>query len=141
MSKSELVKFEEGVSERIFSVRGFQVMLDRDLAELYGVETKVLNQAVRRNIERFPSEFCFLLNNREMRNIRSQFVTLYKASRNSISQTEGSSDSRGKHRKYLPYVFTQGGVAMLSAVLKSEMAVKRIWAESCLDSRKWIKPD
>ncbi|MBU4487202.1 MAG: ORF6N domain-containing protein [Candidatus Delongbacteria bacterium] len=124
MSKSELVKFEEGIRDRIYSVRGFQVMLDSDLAELYGVETKVLNQAVKRNIERFPSEFCFMLNNGEMRNIRSQFVTLYKANHQSRLQAVASIDARGKHRKFLPYVFTQEGVAMLSAVLKSEIAVK-----------------
>jgi phage regulator Rha-like protein len=110
MVKNEVVKFEESIRDKIYSIRGYQVMLDSDLAELYGVETKVLNQAVKRNKERFPPEFCFLLNNREMRNIRSQFVTL------EIGQ--------GRHSKYTSSVFTQEGVAMLSAVLKSEIAVK-----------------
>ena len=72
MSKNEMAEFDENIiRDRIYSIRGFQVMLDRDLAELYGVETKVLNQAVKRNIERFPQKFCFLLNNSEMQNLKS----------------------------------------------------------------------
>jgi phage regulator Rha-like protein len=124
MSEYELKKFEESIREKIYSIRGFQVMLDRDLAELYGVETKRINEAVKRNKERFPREFCFVLNNNEMRNIRSQFATLYDLSSDSNSQEESYKDQRGKHKKYLPYVFTQEGVAMLSAVLRSEIAVK-----------------
>ncbi len=85
-------------------------MLDSDLAELYGVETKVFNQAVKRNTERFPEEFRFQLTKNELDSLRSQPVTL--------------ESGRGKHRKYLPYVFTEQGVAMLSAVLRSELAVK-----------------
>jgi hypothetical protein len=75
MGKNEVVKFEESIRNRIYSIRGYQVMLDYDLAELYGVETKVLNQAVKRNKERFPPEFCFSLNNSEIRSLRSQIVT------------------------------------------------------------------
>ena len=75
MSKNEMVKFEESVRDRIYSIRGYQVMLDSDLAELYGVETKRLNEAVKRNKERFPQNFCFLLNSREMQNLKSQFAT------------------------------------------------------------------
>ena len=107
MSKGELVKFEESVKDKIYSIRGFQVMLDRDLAELYGVEVRYLNRAVKRNIERFPSEFCFLLNNKEMLNLKFQF---------------GTSSWGGKRKN--SSVFTEQGVAMLSAVLKSEIAVK-----------------
>lgn len=93
---------------KIEQVRNVQVMLDSDLAELYGVETKVLNQAVKRNIERFPEQFMFQLNAEESDILRSQFVT-----------------SKGKGgRRYLPYVFTEQGVAMLSAVLKSKVAVQ-----------------
>jgi hypothetical protein len=89
-------------------------MIDRDLAELYGVETKVLNQAVKRNIKRFPDDFMFQLNKQEMKiweaySLRSQIVTL--------------ENKRGKHKKYLPYCFTEQGVAMLSSVLKSERAI------------------
>lgn len=94
------------VQQKIFVVRGKQVMMDRDLAQLYGVETKVLNQAVKRNIERFPIEFMFKPDNQEFANLKSQFVTA----------------SWGGDRR-TPYLFTEQGVAMLSAVLKSPTAI------------------
>lgn len=100
----------EIIERRIYLIRGVKVMLDNDLAELYQVSTKVLNQAVKRNIERFPSDFMIKLNSREVAVLnRSQIVT-------------GSQ----KHRdpKYLPYAFTEQGVAMLSAILKSKRAVQ-----------------
>ena len=84
-------------------------MLDRDLAELYGVSTKRLNEQVKRNKERFPERFMVKLTKREFGNLRSHFATLEK--------------KRGKHRKYLPYAFTEQGVSMLSGVLKSDIAV------------------
>jgi phage regulator Rha-like protein len=121
MVKNEVVKFEESIRDRIYSIRGYQVMLDSDLAELYGVETKVLNQAVKRNIERFPPEFCFSLNNSEIRSLRSQIVTSNKA-KNSLRSQIILSERGG--RRYVPFVFTQEGVAMLAGVLKSEVAVK-----------------
>ncbi len=109
------------IERKILVIRGQQVMLDRDLAELYGVETKVLNQAVKRNIERFPEQFMFNLTKEEQDSVeissRSQFVT----SKNLKSQTVTS--SWGGRRK-LSYAFTEQGVAMLSAVLRSETAVK-----------------
>lgn len=83
-------------------------MLDSDLATLYGVETKVLNQAVKRNLIRFPSDFMFELTKEEHDSLRSQFVTL---------------KNRGGHGKYLPFAFTELGVAMLSSVLKSDRAI------------------
>ncbi|WP_279615211.1 ORF6N domain-containing protein [Desulfonatronum thioautotrophicum] len=92
----------------IHHVRGQRVMLDRDLAELYGVETKVLKQAVRRNIKRFPGDFLFELTLDENKSLRSQFVTL----------------KRGGHSKYPPMAFTEQGVAMLSSVLNSERAIQ-----------------
>ena len=98
------------VEDKIFMIRGKQVMLDHDLAELYGVETKVINQAVKRNIERFPEEFRFQLTEEEYKTLRSQFVTSKK-------ETRGG-------RQYLPYVFTEQGVAMLSAVLHSPTAIQ-----------------
>ena len=110
MSEYELEKFEESIRDKIYSIRGFQVMLDRDLAELYGVETKVLNQAVKRNKERFPDEFCFMLTITENAEQRSQFVTFENRS--------------AKYTKYLPYAFTEQGVAMLSSVLKSKTAIR-----------------
>ncbi|NDV96572.1 ORF6N domain-containing protein [Dysgonomonas sp. 521] len=99
------------IENKIFEIRGKQVMLDTDLAEMYGVETRVLKQAVKRNIERFPDDFMFELTKKEFDSLRSQFVTL-------------KNEGRGRHSKYLPYVFTQEGVAMLSGVLRSPVAVQ-----------------
>ena len=97
------------IKNLIYSIRGKQVMLDSDLASLYQVETKNLNKAVKRNIERFPASFCFQLTEEEVENLRFQFGT--------------SSLSYGG-RRYLPYVFTEQGVAMTSAILRSDIAVK-----------------
>ncbi|MBI9033926.1 MAG: ORF6N domain-containing protein [Bacteroidales bacterium] len=105
------------IENRIYTIRGVPVMLDNDLAEMYGVETKVFNQAVSRNAERFPAEFRFQLNRNEYESLRSQIVTL-KHIRNSSDESQ-----TGKHRKYLPYVFTEQGVSMLSAVLRSPTAI------------------
>jgi hypothetical protein len=102
---SRIVPIEK-ITEKIYLIRGVKVMLDKDLAALYGVENKALKQAVRRNIDRFPFDFMFELSKKECQSLRSQNVTL----------------KRGQHSKYLPFVFTQG-VAMLSSVLKSEKAV------------------
>lgn len=99
----------ELIERRILLVRGYKVMLDSDLAELYEVETKVLNQAVRRNLGRFPDDFMFELTVEEAESLRSQIVT--------------SNTGRGG-RRYNPYVFTEHGVAMLSSVLRSERAVQ-----------------
>ena len=107
MSGSELINVED-IRNRIYTIRGVQVMLDEDLALLYGVETKVFNQAVKRNSERFPEEFMFQITDYEFNRLKSQFVT---------------SKQRGG-RRYLPYASTEQGVAMLSAVLRSETAVK-----------------
>ena len=95
------------IGERIYKVRGIQVMIDRDLAELYGVETKQLNRAVKRNIERFPEDFMFQLTKEEC--LRCQIGTL--------------NTGQGQHMKYLPYAFTEYGIAMLSGVLRSETAI------------------
>ena len=91
----------DAVAQRIFEIRGQRIMLDADLATLYGVTAKALNQAVKRNAERFPEDFMFQLIQEEADSLRSQFVTL--------------KGSRGQHRKYLPYAFTEQGVAMLSS--------------------------
>jgi phage regulator Rha-like protein len=96
------------IENKILIIRGKKVMLDRDLAVLYGVEAKVLNQAVKRNFKRFPSDFMFQLSQEEAMELsRSQIVTL----------------KRGQNIKYLPYAFTENGVAMLSSVLNSERAI------------------
>lgn len=94
-------------------------MLDKDLAELYQVEVKVLNQAVKRNLARFPDNFRFLLTKDEHQTIKS--IEEIPSLRSQIVTLE---NSRGKHRKYLPYAFTEQGIAMLSAVLRSEVAVQ-----------------
>ena len=104
-------------------IRGQQVMLDADLAMLYGVETKVLNQAVKRNIKRFPDDFRFQLTQEEGVALRSQIVTLNDKGDTSRSEIVTLKNGRGQHKKYLPYAFTRNGIAMLSSVLKSETAV------------------
>ncbi len=100
----------ERIEEAILLIRGQKIMLDADLAALYGVETRVLVQAVKRNIERFPDDFMLQLNREEVDSLRSQIVTLKKG--------------RGQHSKYLPYAFTEQGVAMLSSVLRSRRAIQ-----------------
>lgn len=97
------------ISGRIYTIRGKQVMLDRDLAELYQVGTKVLNQAVKRNIKRFPDDFMFQLSNEEYKNLRSQNMT---------------SSSKHGGRRYMPLAFTEQGVYMLATVLKSDVAIE-----------------
>lgn len=147
------------IEDKIFTIRGVQVILDKDLAELYGVETKRINEQVKRNIERFPEEFCFQLTKEEVESLRSQIVTLSSMnetlrSQNATSNTENEpsrsqiatlngeitdlksqfatsrsqivtskKENRGGSR-YLPYAFTEQGVAMLASILKSETAVK-----------------
>jgi hypothetical protein len=100
---------EESISSKIYVIRGMQVMLDSDLADLYNVKTSALNQAVKRNYERFPVSFCFQLTKKEFENLTSQFVI--------------SSEDWGG-RRHMPYVFTEQGVSMLSAVLKSKIAIE-----------------
>lgn len=107
------------IKGKIYQIRGRNVMLDEDLAELYGVPTKVLIQAVKRNIKRFPDDFMYLITDKELRSLRSQFVTSNLRSQFVTSRRQG----RGG-RRYLPYVFTEQGVAMLSGTLNSERAIE-----------------
>ena len=97
----------EEIQNLIYTIRGKQVMLDSDVANLYHTETRAINQALKRNIDRFPEDFCFQLTEDEMENMRSQFVIAYK-----------------RNNRYLPYVFTEQGIIMLSSLLKSEIAIK-----------------
>ena len=121
MSEMNQVITMDNIQNRIFTIRGVQVMLDSDLAELYGVETKRLLEQVRRNKIRFPEEFRFQLTNEEWESLRSQIDA---SNKNFLrSQIATSKEKRGG-RRYLPYVFTEQGVAMLSAVLRSETAIK-----------------
>ncbi len=108
-SENQFLEIE--VAQRIYFIRGLRVMLDSDLAELYQVPVKRLNEQVRRNIERFPSDFMFQLVESEWKILRSQFATL-------------RSGVWGEHKKYLPFVFTEQGVAMLSGVLHSSRAIQ-----------------
>jgi len=109
MPKDRLLIPPERIERSILLIRGHKVMLDSDLAELYGVTTKRLNEQVRRNLSRFPEDFMFQLTESETRLLRSQIAT--------------SKEGRGG-RRYLPYAFTEQGVAMLSSVLNSERAIK-----------------
>ncbi len=109
MTKTTLIPIDR-IEHSILFIRGQKAMLDSDLAELYGVEIRVLNQAVKRNMKRFPLDFMFQLNEEEFESLRSQLVTLKKG--------------RGQHRKYLPHAFTEQGVAMLSSVLNSDKAIE-----------------
>ena len=149
------------IQRKIYEIRGQKVILDRDLAALYQVETRVLNQAVKRNIERFPEDFMFQLTKEEVEILKSQIVTSsdteflksqivilemgeHKSSQNAITSDENlksqnaisneevlrsqfvtleKEDMRGKHVKFLPYAFTENGIAMLSGVLRSPMAI------------------
>src|SRR6478609_1144430 len=99
------------IHEKIYNIRGHKVMLDFDLAELYMVETRRLKEAVRRNIQRFPPDFMYELTQTEYHSLRSQFATLEKK-------------GRGKYSKYLPFAFTEQGIAMLSGVLHSDRAIR-----------------
>ena len=118
--KNQILAIER-IQSLIYTIRGFQVMLDSDLAEMYQVETKYLNRAVKRNAKRFPLHFMFQLTDEEFENLRFQFVT----SKNKLMPDlqKGDSNARGG-RRYLPYAFTEQGVSMLSAVLKSETAIQ-----------------
>ena len=106
MTQNELISSDR-IQSRIYTIRGLQVMIDNDLADIYGVEVKRLNEQVKRNTERFPTEFCFQLSEEERQNLKSQYAT-----------------SSWGGRRTKPYAFTEQGVAMLSGVLKSETAVR-----------------
>ena len=119
----------EPIKRKIYEIRGRRVMLDSDLAALYCVETKNLNRSVKRNIDRFPDDFMFQLTKEEYDSIRCQNFTLKSedtgspiviASQNVIINKGG----RGQHSKYLPYAFTREGIAMLSGLLRSEVAIQ-----------------
>ncbi len=112
------------IQNRIYEIRGERVMLDRDLAALYETETKSLNLAVKRNIKRFPKDFMFQLTKEEFEALRFQIETLEKTSKPLRLQNETLKKGRGQHSKYLPYAFTEQGVAMLSGVLNSDKAIQ-----------------
>jgi len=121
MSK-ELSISNAHVESLIFTIRGKEVMIDRDLSEIYQVETRILNQAVKRNLDRFPEKFRFQLTPDEIEDLKSQIVTTN--SRSQIVTLNQSGTKQGGNVKYLPYAFTEQGVAMLSAVLRSDVAIQ-----------------
>ncbi len=114
------------IAQSIYVLRGQKVMLDSDLATLYGVETRILNQAVKRNARRFPHDFMFRLSMEEVGLLRSQIVILDTQAGQASNRLRSQivTLKRGQHIKYRPYAFTEQGVAMLSSVLNSERAVK-----------------
>jgi phage regulator Rha-like protein len=111
----------QSIQNRIYEIRGERVMIDKDLAALYETETKALNLAVKRNIKRFPKDFMFQLSKEEFEDLRFQFETSEKDDQPLRLQTE-TSKRRGGTR-YLPYAFTEQGVAMLSGILNSDKAI------------------
>ena len=132
-AESTAIQSVEQIERLILTIRGKQIILDRDLARLYGVETKRLNQQVQRNIERFPEDFMFQLTKEETEVLRSQIATLENddanlksqnatSSENEILRSHNATSSWGGQR-YLPYAFTENGIAMLSSVLRSPMAI------------------
>jgi len=110
------------IQNRIYEIRGERVMLDFDLADLYEVLTKALNQAVKRNAKRFPGDFMFRLTSTEWQDIRSQFVTAFNNLNSSRSQNVTASQNR-RNTRVTPYAFTEQGVAMLSGILNSDKAI------------------
>jgi L-lactate utilization protein LutC len=120
MAKDSLIPVER-IEQAILLIRGQKVMLDMDLAALYEVPTKALNQAIRRNADRFPVDFMFRLTADEVQAMRSQFVT---ASREAGDMRSQSATASKRNVRYLPYAFTEQGVAMLSSVLSSKRAVQ-----------------
>ena len=113
----------QSIQNRIYEIRGERVMLDSDLAALYETETKFLNLAVKRNVKRFPKDFMFQLIKEEFEDIRLHFETLEKSDHPLRLQNATLKKSRGQHSKYLPYAFTEQGVAMLSGILNSDRAI------------------
>jgi hypothetical protein len=121
MAEDSIQKYHQHIINQIFSIRHKQVMIDEHLAELYGIETKYLNRAVKRNPDRFYKAFMFQLTKEEYEDLRCQSGTSNES--DSLRFQSGTSNKRGG-RRYFPYAFTEQGVAMLSAVLNSEIAVK-----------------
>jgi prefoldin subunit 5 len=111
----------QSLQNRIYEIRGQRVILDKDIAQLYEIETKVLNQSVKRHIERFPEDFMFQLTNEEIDKIRVQINDLNPGILSLRSQIVTLKGGRGEHAKYLPLAFTEQGVAMLSGIINSNL--------------------
>lgn len=113
----------QSIQNRIYEIRGERVMLDKDLSDLYEVDTKVFNQSVKRHIKRFPKDFMFRLTKQEWEDIRFQAESLQISKSSLRSQFVTLKTGRGQHSKYLPYAFTEQGIAMLSGILNSDRAI------------------
>jgi hypothetical protein len=124
MADKKLIASVEQIESRIFLIRGQKVMLDQDLAELYGVETKRFNEQVRRNSERFPEDFMFQLTAEEFANLRSQFDTSSLRSQIATSNNPVGTPAGRGGRRHLPYAFTEHGAIMAASVLNSPRAVE-----------------
>lgn len=114
----------QSLQKRIYEIRGHRVILDKDIAQLYEVDTKVLNQAVKRHIDRFPEDFMFQLTNEELESLRIQVKDLDPGRISSRSQFVTLNTTRGSNIKYLPLAFTEQGVAMLSGIIHSKKAIQ-----------------
>jgi phage regulator Rha-like protein len=121
-SKKDRMRIIKSIQNRIYEIKGERVLLDFDLAVLYEVPTKVLNQAVKRNIKRFPKDFMFQLTKEELEELRLQIETS-ETGDSSRSQNVTLKSGRGSNVKYLPYAFTEQGIAMLSGILNSDKAI------------------
>ena len=123
----EIVKLQnQSINNMIYEIRGYQVIMDSDVAKLFNYETKEINRNVKNNIERFPDNYCFQLTKEEYESLRCKNVTL--------------KNGRGNHRKYLPYVFTEYGITMLAGILKSDIAIQvsiKI-VDAFIEMRKYI---
>ena len=125
--KKEVAILNDFIAEQIYSIRGERVMLDSDLAKLYEVETKNLNKAVKRNINRFPKDFMFCLTKEEAESLKSQIITSdlrFQIGTSSSGSQIATLNKNYGGRRFLPYAFTEQGVTMLASVLKSERAVQ-----------------
>lgn len=123
----------QSLQNRIYEIRGQRVILDKDIAQLYEIETKVLNQSVKRHIERFPEDFMFQLTNDEIDSLNFQIMDLNKDSIRSRSQIVTLNTTRGTNIKYLPLAFTEQGVAMLSGIINSKKAINMNFYLNLLD--------
>ena len=114
----------QSLQNRIYEIRGQRVILDKDIAQLYEIETRILNQSVKRHIDRFPEDFMFQLTSNEMDSINFQIIDLNESQPRSRSQIVTLNTKRGSNIKYLPYAFTEQGVAMLSGIINSKTAIQ-----------------
>ena len=123
--ENQLILNDGEIQKSIYTLRGFQVMLDSELAQIYGVETKNFNRAVKRNSERFPENFRFQLSSEQYQNLRYQIGTSRTAHGEDHLRSQTVTSSQHGGRRYLPYAFTEQGVSMLSAVLRSESTIRK----------------